>query len=198
MFGYKWTGDIRLEVGKWVRKKQVTEVATVGADEHCDGELVANGVKKEGVISSLSSKDAQNKSSRSGGGRGMRTGAGHVDLGAHGSLYQTRSCLDGRSPWDLLDIRVLYLRRKEYGDSWHTVVLKITGVDQFTQEYVGARRKDSKIEPCFNTPLKESVEFMKESKKKWPEKFKRKYRELMVVKVLCFVNYKALIYIYLL
>ena len=39
---------------------------------------------------------------------------------------------------------------------------------------------------------------MKGSKKKWPEKFTRKYRELMVMKVLCFVNYKALIYIYLL
>lgn len=37
------------------------------------------------MIYLLSSKDSQNKSSRSGGGRGMRTGVGHVDLGAHGS-----------------------------------------------------------------------------------------------------------------
>ena len=82
-------------------------------------------MKKEGVIYLLSSKDSQNKSSRSGGGRGMRTGAGHVDLGAHGSWELSR----WKKSMGLLGIRVLYLRREEYGDSWHTGVLKITGVD---------------------------------------------------------------------
>lgn len=101
------------------------KVVTVGVDQHSDGELVTDGVEKEGVIYLLSSKDSQNKSSRSGGERGMRTVLDMLTL----EHTEAGSCLGGRSPWGLLGIRVLYLRREEYGDSWHTVVLKIAGVD---------------------------------------------------------------------
>ena len=55
----------------------------------------------------------------------------------------------------LLSLRVLYLRREGFGGSWHAVVLKATRVDEFTQgEYVGSKRRGSRIEPVLILHLK--------------------------------------------